>query len=445
MCIERNTHKNVNIVGGGLAGCEAAYQLLTRGFSVTMFEMRPKNSTGAHKTGNLGELVCSNSLKSTDENTSSGLLKKELEVLDCFLLKLAYECQVEAGGALAVDREQFSHAIERELSKFPDFKLVRKEITELEFEEPTIVATGPLTSPSFAIKLAELSGAENLFFFDAVAPIILAETVDMNCAFWGGRYGKGGDDYLNLPMTKPQYLEFYQALRIAQTVALKDFEGKEIFEGCMPIEIMAKRGEDAMRYGPLKPVGLFHPQTNERYYAVVQLRKENVEGNALNMVGFQTNLTFPEQRRVFKMIPALHDCEFLRYGVMHRNTYLNSPKILDANFRVKGKKVLYIAGQLSGVEGYVESIMSGLLAGIALSRECEGKPPLALPKQTICGALSRWVQTENANYQPMNANFGLLPPVDIRDKKERKKEFSNRAVGAIIDFNNLLNNGNNKG
>ncbi|HKL93984.1 MAG TPA: methylenetetrahydrofolate--tRNA-(uracil(54)-C(5))-methyltransferase (FADH(2)-oxidizing) TrmFO [Clostridia bacterium] len=435
------TYENIKIVGGGLAGCEAAYQLLKRGFLVTMFEMRPKTLTGAHKTDGLAELVCSNSLKSIDENTSSGLLKRELEALDCLLLRVAYECKVEAGGALAVDREQFSQAVRSELSKYEKFNLVREEITNLDFDEPAIIATGPLTSKLLADKLAKLSGASNLFFFDAVAPIVSAESVDMNFAFWGGRYGKGGNDYLNLPMTKPQYSEFYEALKTAQCVELKDFEGKEVFEGCMPIEVMAKRGEDAMRYGPLKPVGLSHPLTGERYYAVVQLRKENVLGDALNMVGFQTNLTFPEQKRVFQMIPALHSCEFLRFGVMHRNTYLNSPKILNANFRVKGENVLYIAGQLSGVEGYMESIMSGLLAGIALSRECEGKEAIVPPKDTICGALSNWVQTENANYQPMNANFGLLPLPNIRDKQERKKEFSKRALSAIIEFNNLLNNG----
>ncbi|MDD4840126.1 MAG: methylenetetrahydrofolate--tRNA-(uracil(54)-C(5))-methyltransferase (FADH(2)-oxidizing) TrmFO [Clostridia bacterium] len=433
------TQKNINIIGGGLAGSEASYQLLKRGFSVTMFEMRPNKSTGAHKTDGLGELVCSNSLKSLDEATSSGLLKKELEVLDCLLLRIAHECRVEAGGALAVDREQFSKAIERELTKYENFKLVREEVTDIDFEVPTIIATGPLTSKPLAQKLAEMSGDENLFFFDAVAPIVSASSVDMSFAFWGGRYGKGGDDYLNLPMSKEEYLAFYEVLVGAECVKLKDFEGKEVFEGCMPIEVMAKRGEDAMRYGPLKPVGLCDPVTNKRGYAVVQLRKENVAGDALNLVGFQTNLTFGDQKRVFQMIPALHDCEFLRYGVMHRNTYLNSPKILDATFRIKGDAKIYVAGQLSGVEGYVESIMSGLLAGIALCRELTEKPQIVPPKDTICGELSRWVQAENGNFQPMNSNFGLLSPIQMRDKKERKKEYSKRALNAIIEFNNLLN------
>ena len=420
--------ETIKVVGGGLAGCEAAYQLLKRGYAVDMIEMRPVKGTGAHKTADLAELVCSNSLKSTDEETASGLLKAEMELMDSLLLNLAEEAKVEAGGALAVDRKKFSKLVEEKLNSFENFRLIREEFTDFN-NSPTIIATGPLTSDALCEKLKSMSGG--FYFFDAIAPIVT--DVDMNYAFWGGRYGKGAD-YLNLPMEKDEYLAFYDALISAETVKLKDFEGAEVFEGCMPIEVMAKRGVDAIRFGPLKPVGLVHPETGKKYYAVVQLRKENLSGDSFNMVGFQTNLTFKEQKRVFSMIPALKNAEFLRLGVMHKNTYVNSPKLLDDGFRLKGDKPIYIAGQLSGVEGYVESMLSGLIAGVNMARELSGKKRIIPPITTISGALCAHTTFQTDNYQPMNSNFGILPFIDCRDKKNRKKEYYKRAMCDIMPF-----------
>lgn len=423
--------KLVKIIGGGLAGTECALQLLNRGFAVEMFEMRPQKTTGAHKTDGLAELVCSNSLKSTEHSTASGLLKDELDFLGCALLPLARESAVPSGSALAVDREKFSRAVERELAKYADFRLVREEITELE-DVPTVVATGPLTSPSMAETVGKLTGKDRLFFYDAIAPIVSFESVDMDYAYFGGRYGKGGEDYLNLPMNRDEYEAFYNELVNAQSVILHDFEKKELFDGCMPIEEMAKRGSDTIRFGPLKPIGLRNPKTGEKAYAVVQLRKENIAGDCYNLVGFQTNLTYPEQKRVFSMIPALHNAEFLRYGVMHRNTYINSPNVLDANFRLKGDKPWYIAGQLSGVEGYVESIMSGMIAGISIAYELEGKHFDVPSDVTIIGSLARYISTQQIDFKPMNANFGILPSIDgIRDKQKRKLAYHDRAMKSL--------------
>ena len=428
------TTRTVKIIGGGLAGCEAAYQLLKRGYAVEMFEMRPTTETGAHKTSSLAELVCSNSLKSVDPETASGLLKDELKQMDCLLLDAANRARVEAGGALAVDRQLFSRLVEEKLLFYKNFKLIRQEVTALP-DEPTVICTGPLTSESLSKAFREKFGS-GFYFFDAIAPIVSG--IDMHHAFWGGRYGKGGD-YLNLFMDKEEYLNFYRNLVTAETVKLKDFEGKEVFEGCMPIEVMAKRGEDAIRFGPLKPVGLSHPETGKKYYAIVQLRKENLKGDCFNMVGFQTNLTFKEQKRVFSLIPALHDAEFLRYGVMHKNTYINAPKILDKGFRLKGDTPVYIGGQLSGVEGYVESIMSGLIAAVNLHRELEGKEAIVPPYTTISGALCAHTTTATSNYQPMNANFGILPHIECKDKKNKKKEYYQRAMCDIMPFAECLN------
>ena len=425
------SEKFVKIIGGGLAGTECALQLLKRGFAVRMYEMRPNSTTGAHKTQNLAELVCSNSLKSTEKSTASGLLKDELEFFGCELLPLAKECAVPSGSALAVDREKFSHAVERELAKHDRFELVREEVVALD-DAPTVIATGPLTSPQMAETVGKLTGKERLFFYDAIAPIVSFESVDINFAYFGGRYGKGGDDYLNLPMQRAEYEAFYQALVNAQTVVLHDFEKKELFDGCMPIEEMAKRGSDTIRFGPLKPIGLRNPKTGEKAYAVVQLRKENIAGDCYNLVGFQTNLTYPEQKRVFSMIPALHDAEFVRYGVMHRNTYVNAPGVLDKNFRLKGEQPIYIAGQLSGVEGYVESIMSGLVAGISIAAELEDKHFEVPSDVTIIGSLARYVSTNQLDFKPMNANFGILPQIDgIRDKKNRKLAYHDRAMQSL--------------
>lgn len=422
----------VTVVGGGLAGCEAALQLLSRGFGVKMFEMRPAKTTGAHGTDGLAELVCSNSLKSEAEETASGTLKAELDALGCNLLALARECRVPSGSALAVDRELFSAVVERELAAYPRFELVREEVTDIP-SAPAIVATGPLTSDVLAKRLGELTGEENLHFYDAIAPIVELSSVDMEHAYFGGRYGRG-DDYLNLPMEREEYRAFREALVSAETVVLHDFEKKELFEGCMPIEEIARRGEDAMRFGPLRPVGLRDPRTGRGAYAVVQLRRENAAGDCWNMVGFQTNLTYGEQRRVFGMIPALREAEFLRFGVMHRNTYLNSAGKLNACFRFAGDDVLYAAGQLTGVEGYVESIMSGLVAGVSLARELDGKDPAVPPETTVIGALARYVANAGTGFQPMNANFGLLPVASGTGKKERKKYYHDRAVRDIMNF-----------
>lgn len=422
----------VTVVGGGLAGCEAALQLLSRGFGVKMFEMRPAKTTGAHGTDGLAELVCSNSLKSEAEETASGTLKAELDALGCNLLALARECRVPSGSALAVDRELFSAVVERELVAYPRFELVREEVTDIP-SAPAIVATGPLTSDALAKRLGELTREENLHFYDAIAPIVELSSVDMEHAYFGGRYGRG-DDYLNLPMEREEYRAFREALVSAETVVLHDFEKKELFEGCMPIEEIARRGEDAMRFGPLRPVGLRDPRTGKGAYAVVQLRRENAAGDCWNMVGFQTNLTYGEQRRVFGMIPALREAEFLRFGVMHRNTYLNSAGKLNACFRFAGDNVLYAAGQLTGVEGYVESIMSGLVAGVSLARELDGKDPAVPPETTVIGALARYVADAGTGFQPMNANFGLLPGASGTGKKERKKYYHDRAVRDIMNF-----------
>ena len=423
----------VTVVGGGLAGCEAALQLLGRGFGVKMYEMRPVRMTGAHSTDGLAELVCSNSLKSEAEETASGTLKAELDAMGCVLLRIARECRVPSGSALAVDREKFSAAVGSALARYSAFEIVRGEVTELP-EGPAVIATGPLTSDALAARLAELTGRENLHFYDAVAPIVEFSSVDMSRAYFGGRYGKGGDDYLNLPMEKEEYLAFREALVGAETAILRDFEKKELFEGCMPIEEIARRGEDAMRFGPLRPVGLRDPATGKGAYAVVQLRRENTAGDCWNLVGFQTNLKYGEQKRVFGMIPALANAEFVRYGVMHRNTYLSSAGRLNANFRFAGENKLYAAGQLTGVEGYVESIMSGLVAAVALARELEGKDAALPPETTVTGALCRYVASAGTGFQPMNANFGLLPYAGDVGKKERKKYYHERALRDIIRF-----------
>ena len=426
----------VVVIGGGLAGTEAAFKLLDAGFQVEMFEMRPKRLTGAHESGGLAELVCSNSLKSTSPETASGLLKEELDMLGPRLLPLARENAVPSGSALAVDRVAFSTAVERELAKYVGFTLFKDtEVTCLEEGVPTIIATGPLTSPDFADYLAKLTGQDRLFFYDAIAPIVSFDSVDMTKAYFGGRYGKGGDDYLNLPMQKEEYEEFYNALVTAETVHLHDFEKKELFDGCMPIEIMAKRGSDTMRYGPMRPVGLRNPNTGESAYAVVQLRKENVAGDCYNLVGFQTNLTYSEQKRVFSMIPALHSAEFLRYGTMHRNTFIKSPDLLTNRFRLKNSTTpVYIAGQISGVEGYVESIMSGLIAADAMVRELTGKDELKLPTTTITGALTEYMSSCASDFQPMNANFGLLPELHTVHKKQRKQAYHDRAIKDLGEF-----------
>ena len=426
----------IDVVGGGLAGSEAAYQLLKRGVEVVMYELRGAGNTPCHKTDKLAELVCSNSLKSEAEDTASGLLKAELDLLDCILLRCARECRVPAGGALAVDREKFSEKVEESLTSFENFRLVRKEVTSLDFEYPTVIASGPLTSDALANAIADRLGADYLGFYDAVAPIVDAESVDMDSAFFATRYDKGDPtDYLNCPLNKEEYEAFVKELVNAKVATLHEFDKREIFEACMPVEVMAKRGDDTLRYGPMRPVGI-RDKEGKRPYAVVQLRKENAHGTAYNLVGFQTNLTFGEQKRVFGMIPALKNAEFLRYGVMHRNTFLCAPKLLTAGFLLKEDGKTAFAGQMTGVEGYVESIASGLIAALNIYAEATGEEEIVFPATTICGQLQRHVSTDNENYQPMNANFGILPPAGekIRDKKMRKVAYFNRGVRDMKRF-----------
>ena len=420
------TKCRVTVVGGGLAGCEAALQLLSRGYGVDMYEMRPGKSTGAHTTGDLAELVCSNSLKSEVGDTASATLKEELDALGCRLLALAREARVPSGAALAVDRAKFSALTTEALASYDAFRLIREEVTSLP-SPPAIIAAGPLMSAPLAEALTSAVGGSRLWFYDAVAPIVDGDSIDYSRAivdgdsidysraYFGGRYGKG-DDYLNLPMEREEYAAFREALVTARTAKLHDFE------------------EDAMRFGPLRPVGLRDPRTGRGAYAVVQLRREHASGECYNMVGFQTNLAFPEQDRVFRMIPALENAEFLRRGVMHRNTYIG-PGVLGADFGLRAAEGLYAAGQISGVEGYVESIMSGLIAGVSLARKLSGLPAALPPATTVTGALTAYVAGAGEPFQPMNANFGLLPPPPegVRGK-ERKKYYRERAVRDIINF-----------
>ena len=427
----------VIVIGGGLAGCECASQLLKRGHRVELYEMRPDKQTAVHKTGLLAELVCSNSLKSRDINTAQGLLKNELSQLDSLILRVAEKKCVPAGGALAVDRKEFSHEVERALSEYNELKVIRKEITEIPDNDGyTVVATGPLTEGKLAESIKTLTGNNELYFYDAVAPVITAESVDKEKSFFAGRYGKGGDDYLNCPMNEEEYTAFQEELKNAETVILKDFEKHEVFNACMPIELMAKRGKDCMRFGPLRPVGIKDPETGKRPYAVVQLRKEDNYNSMYNIVGFQTNLKFGEQERVFRMIPALADAEFVRYGVLHRNTFLNAPKTLNSDFSCINNGKIYFAGQISGVEGYLESTMSGLMSAINIDRELRGKNKMIPSKCTAIGSLMRYIALPNVNFQPMHVSYSLMPELEekIKDKKLKKEKYSQRAVEAMKQF-----------
>ena len=423
----------VIVIGGGLAGCEAAYQVAKRGIKVKLYEMKPKKFSPAHSNENLAEIVCSNSFKSNAITNACGLLKEELRRLDSLLIKTADENSVPAGQALAVDREKFAEAVTKKIKEIENIEVINEEITEIPKDKIVIIATGPLTSESLSKQIASLTGQDKLYFFDAAAPIIEKETIDMQIAFWGDRYGKGDSNYINLPMNKQEYKEFYNELVNAEVVTLHNFEKREIFESCMPIEIMAKRGEDTLRYGPLKPVGFTDPRTGKRPYAIVQLRQDNKEGTLFNMVGFQTNLKFGEQKRVFSKIPGLKNAEFVKYGVMHRNTYINSSLLLDRTYNLKQNNNIYFAGQITGVEGYVESISSGLVAGINVANQILGKPKQIFPEETVIGKLADYISTENAKFQPMNANFGILPelPQKIRDKQERYQALADRALAEI--------------
>ena len=423
----------INIIGGGLAGCEAAYQISKHGINVRLYEMKPTKYSPAHSNSNLAEIVCSNSFKSILLTNACGLLKEELRMLDSLLIKIADETSVPAGQALAVDREDFSRKVTEYIENLDNVEIIKEEVTEIPDDAVTIIATGPLTSDVLFEKISKLVGNNELHFYDAAAPIIEKSSVDMNIAFVGDRYGKGEADYINLPMNKEEYENFWNELVSAEVVELHSFEKREIFEGCMPVEVMAKRGVDTLRYGPLKPVGFDDPRTGRRPYALVQLRQDNSVGSLYNMVGFQTNLKFGEQKRVFSMIPGLQNAEFVKYGVMHRNTYINSTQILNNVCQMKDNENVFFAGQITGVEGYVESIASGLLAGINAVRYMRNEGKIVFPVETMIGALTDYISTPNEKFQPMNANFGILPklPEKIRDKQERYKKLSDRAISIM--------------
>lgn len=434
----RKADMYINVIGAGLAGCEAAYQIAKRGIKVKLFEMKPAKKSPAHKSDFFAELVCSNSLKADRVSSAAGLLKEEMRMLDSLLLKCADLARVPAGGALAVDRDIFSKAVTEAIRNNENIEIINEEIIEIP-DGVTVVATGPLTSDCFADSICKKFG-KSLSFFDAAAPIVTLESIDMDCAFYESRYGKGdGDDYLNCPMNKEEYEIFYDALISAERAPLHDFDVNDpkVYEGCMPIEVMAQRGKDTIRFGPMKPVGLRDPRTGHRPWAVLQLRKENASGSMFNLVGFQTNLKFPEQKRVFGLIPALKNAEFVRYGVMHRNTFLNSPEILNCDFSVKNDNRLFFAGQITGVEGYMESASSGIIAGINAANRVLGKESILLPETTMLGCFSRYVcDTSIKNYQPMGANFGILPELENRprDKKERGQAYADRALEDLKNF-----------
>ena len=429
----------VKVIGAGLAGCEAAKQIAERGYKVDLYEMKPKKRTPAHKSDLFGELVCSNSLKAMRVESAAGLLKEEMRRLGSFLMKCADKCQVPAGGALAVDRELFAGLVTDGIKNHPNINVINEEVTRIPDDGVTVIATGPLTSDALAKAIEERFG-DSLSFFDAAAPIVTAESIDMEFAFTASRYDRGGDDdYINCPLNKEEYETFYNALVNAERAPLHDFDvnNPKVYEGCMPVEVLAQRGEGTLRFGPMKPVGLIDPKTGHRAWALLQLRKENAAGTMYNLVGFQTNLKFPEQKRVFSLIPALHRAEFVRFGVMHRNTFLCSPKVLDSDFSVKENKNLFFAGQMTGVEGYMESAASGIMAGINAVRLIEDKPSLTLPEDTMIGALSRYIADPTVKkFQPMGANFGVLPELENRpkDKRDRAAAYAKRALDSIDKF-----------
>ncbi|MFZ5652028.1 MAG: methylenetetrahydrofolate--tRNA-(uracil(54)-C(5))-methyltransferase (FADH(2)-oxidizing) TrmFO [Bacillota bacterium] len=427
----------VTVIGAGLAGSEAAWQIARMGVRVKLFEMRPEKTTPAHNTALFAELVCSNSLRAASLENAVGLLKEEMRRMGSLIMSCADRYRVPAGGALAVDRELFSSSVTGALQDNPLVEVVRREVAFIPSEGLVVIATGPLTSDSMARSVRELTGQEYLYFYDAVAPIVALESVNMEKAFFSSRYGKGEADYINCPMDKEEYEKFREELAGAQRSPRKEFEKEVNFEGCMPIEVLAARGMDTMRYGPLKPVGLTDPRTGRRPYAVVQLRQDNAAGTLYNMVGFQTHLKWPEQQRVFSMIPGLEKAEFARYGVMHRNTYINSPVLLEATCHCRKRPGLFFAGQITGVEGYVESASSGLTAGINAARLFRGEAPMAFPPETAHGSLARYITSADpGGFQPMNVTFGLFPPLENppRDRKLRNLQYSKRALEALEEF-----------
>lgn len=433
----------VKVIGAGLAGCEAAVQLARRGFDVELYEMKPQKYSPAHKYQGFAELVCSNSLKAARVESACGLLKEEMRRLGSVILEAAEKTAVPAGGALAVNRTEFSDEVTRLVRAFPNITVIEGEVTELPTEN-AVICTGPLTSDALAEKIRRLCG-EGLSFYDAAAPIVTAESIDFSKAFFQTRYDKGDADYINCPMNKEEYEAFYEALVSAESAPLKEFDrpeeksGMKVYEGCMPVEVLAKRGIESVRYGCMKPVGLTDPRTGHRPWAAVQLRKENREGTLYNLVGFQTNLKFGEQKRVFSMIPGLENAEFARYGVMHRNTFIDSPRLLDCHFMLKGSENVFFGGQITGVEGYVESAASGIAAGRALADLLEGKQPLTFPRTTMLGALSAYISDESVtDFQPMGSNMGILPSLDVQIKGKQEK-YAVYAKRALDDLDRLLN------
>lgn len=424
----------VKIIGGGLAGCEAAWQLANAGIKSCIYEMKPHKFTPAHHYRGLAELVCSNSLKASRHDSAAGLLKEEMETLGSLIVPCAKANAVEAGGALAVDREKFSDMVTEKIHSNPLIEVIDEEVETIP-EGPVIIATGPLTAGGLAENIRRMCG-DYLSFFDAAAPIVTFESLDMDKVFFASRYDRGDADYINCPMNKEEYLAFYNALITAESAPLKEFDKRDfkVYEGCMPVEVLARRGEDTMRYGPLKPVGLTDKRTGKRPYAVVQLRKENAQGTMYNLVGFQTNLKFGEQKRVFSMITGLENAEFVRYGVMHRNSFIDSPKLLEPTYALKSNHDIFFAGQITGVEGYIESAASGIMAGINMARHLRNEEPLVLPAETMIGALTAYISGGcSGEFQPMGCNMGILPdlPVRIKDKKAKYTAYADRAIEAL--------------
>ncbi|GED29003.1 FADH(2)-oxidizing methylenetetrahydrofolate--tRNA-(uracil(54)-C(5))-methyltransferase TrmFO [Brevibacillus centrosporus] len=430
------TQPTITVVGAGLAGSEAAWQIAQAGVPVKLYEMRPKTQTPAHHTDKFAELVCSNSLRANSLTNAVGVLKEEMRRLGSVIIRAADRCAVPAGGALAVDRHEFAEYVTDAVRNHPLVEVISEEITEIP-EGVVVIATGPLTSPALSEQLRGLTGEDYLYFYDAAAPILEKDSIDMEKVFVASRYDKGEAAYLNCPMSEEEFNRFYDELIAAEAVPLKEFEKEVFFEGCMPIEVMAKRGRQTMLFGPLKPVGLTDPRTGKKPYAVVQLRQDNGAATLYNIVGFQTHLKWPEQKRVFSMIPGLENCEIVRYGVMHRNTFINSPKLLKPTYQYKERDTLFFAGQMTGVEGYVESAASGLLAGLNAARLVKGEELIVLPPETVMGSMARYITTaDSKHFQPMNANFGLVPelPERIRNKREKNEKLAERALDTIQNF-----------
>ncbi|ODG91175.1 MULTISPECIES: FADH(2)-oxidizing methylenetetrahydrofolate--tRNA-(uracil(54)-C(5))-methyltransferase TrmFO [Bacillaceae] len=426
----------INVIGAGLAGSEAAYQIAKRGIKVHLYEMRPVKQTPAHHTDKFAELVCSNSLRANTLTNAVGVLKEEMRRLDSVIIRSADECAVPAGGALAVDRHEFASRVTEYVKNHPNVTVHNEEMTKIP-EGPTVIATGPLTSPELSQQLKELTGEDYFYFYDAAAPIVEKESIDLNKVYLKSRYDKGEAAYLNCPMTEEEFDRFYEALTTAETVPLKEFEKEIFFEGCMPVEVMAKRGKQTLLFGPMKPVGLEDPKTGKTPYAVVQLRQDDSAGTLYNIVGFQTHLKWGPQKEVLQLIPGLENAEIVRYGVMHRNTFINSPNLLEATYRFKGREDLFFAGQMTGVEGYVESAASGLVAGINAARYVMEKELVVFPAETAIGSMANYITTTSAkHFQPMNANFGLFPRLDvkIKRKQERYEAYANRALESIMNF-----------